>query len=48
MNFMGIGVEERFRDNCGALISKLLSDFAYVVEFLGYLMFFGFMQFVAF
>jgi len=39
MNFMGIGVCERFRDNFGALISKLLSDSPYVVKFLRYLIF---------
>jgi len=36
---MGIGVCERFRDNFGALISKLLSDSPYVVKFLRYLIF---------
>jgi len=39
MNFMGIGVGERFRDNFGALISKLLSDSPYVFNFLSYLIF---------
>jgi len=28
MNFVGIMFSERFRDNFGALISKLLSDFS--------------------
>jgi len=36
---VGIGVQERFRNNFGALISKLLSDFFHVVKFLGYLIF---------
>jgi len=39
MNFVGLGFQERFRDTFGALISKLLSDFSFVVEFLGYLIF---------
>jgi len=39
MNFVGFGVLERFRDNFGALISKLLSEFSYVVRFLSYLIF---------
>jgi len=39
MNFVGLGVQECFRDTFGALISKLLLDFYYVVEFLGYLIF---------
>jgi len=39
MNFVGLGVQERFRDTFGALISKLLSDYYYVVEFLGCLVF---------
>jgi len=36
---MGIGIWERFRDSFWALISKLLSDSTYVVEFLSYLIF---------
>jgi len=36
---MGIGVGERFPDNFGALISKMLSDSHYVVKFLSYLTF---------
>jgi len=36
---VGIGVQERFRDNCGALISKLFSDFSHVVKFLSNLVF---------
>jgi len=39
MNYMGIGLWERFRDNFGALMSKLLSDSSYVVKFLSYLVF---------
>jgi len=39
MHFVVIGIKERFRDNCGALISKLFSDFSHVVKFLSYLTF---------
>jgi len=38
MNYMEIGVSV-LRDNFESLISRLLSDFSYVVEFLTYLIF---------
>jgi len=37
---MGIGVAQRLGDDFGALVSKLLPDFPYVVYFLKYLMFY--------